>query len=274
MRLGAHLSIAEGIENALKDAKTIGANTLQIFSGSPRSWEFLKRSSIELKRFRDLAKKNDVSPIFVHAKYLVNLSSQDPQIRQKSINSLIEDLDFCQKTGASGVIFHPHPQNLSLLTKSIEKVLASTPKSTYLILENSAQIKLEKIGEIIKVIKNSRLKFCLDTAHAYQAGYDLAKEKGVKKVFGIIKTKIGFERWVVIHANDSKTDLGSRHDQHENIAQGKLGALPFTILLQHPVSKKLPFILETPAIRTESLPGGIKNLNTLRKLSQVNWHVI
>lgn len=274
MKLGAHLSIAGGIKNALKDAKTIGANTLQIFSGSPRSWEFPKRSSIELKKFRDLAKKNHISPIFVHAKYLVNLSSQDSQIRQKSINSLIQDLDFCQKIGASGVVFHPHAQDISLLVESIKKVLTSTPKSTFLILENSAQIKLEKIGEIIRATKNRRLKFCFDTAHAYQAGYDLAKEKGIKEVLKIIENKIGFERWVVIHANDSKTDLGSRHDQHEDIGQGKLGVLPFTTLLQHPISKKLPFVLETPANKTEGLPGRIKNLNTLRKLSQVNWHMI
>jgi len=267
VKLGAHLSIAGGINNALKDAKIIGANTLQIFSGSPRSWQFLQRNNIELKKFRNLAKKNHISPIFVHAKYLINLSSQDSQIRQKSINSLVQDLNFCKKIGASGVIFHPHPQNIPLLAKGIKKVLTSTSKSTYLILENSAQIKLEKIGEIIKAVKNKRLKFCFDTAHAYQAGYNLAKKEGVKKVFEIIKTKIGFDRWVVIHANGSKTNLGSHHDQHENIGQGKLGILPFTILLQHPVSKKLPFILETPAIKTKGLPGCIENLNTLRKLS-------
>jgi DNA-3-methyladenine glycosylase len=266
MKLGAHLSIAGDINNALKDAKRIGANTLQIFSGPPRNWKKLKRESNKLKNFRSLAKKNRISPVFVHAKYLVNLSSNNLQIRKKSIESLVEDLVFSQKIKAAGVIFHPHPKNLNLLVKNIRKVLEKSPKSTYLLLENSAQTKLEKIGMIIKKVKDPRLKFCLDTAHTYQAGYNLNKPSLLENTLKTIEKKIGFDRWIAIHINDSKTNLGSHHDQHADILEGKIKPEVFFVLLNHPVSSKLPFILETPAIKSEGLPGDIKNLSRLNKL--------
>lgn len=266
MRLGAHLSIANGINSALTDAKKIGANTLQIFSSPPRNWRQPKRKPDEFKNFRSLVKKNEISPIFVHAKYLVNLSSSNLRVRRNSINSLTEDLIFSQKIGAKGVIFHPHLRDPNILIQGMKKVLENSPKSQWLILENSARSNLEKLAKIIKASKNPRIRFCLDVAHAYQAGYNLTTPQGLEEVFETIEKKIGFDRWVVIHANDSKTKLASFHDQHADILKGRLKPETFLVLLNHPVSSKLPFILETPAIKSEGLAGDKKNLEILSKL--------
>lgn len=275
MKLGAHLSIVGGISKAVEAAKEIKANTLQIFSGSPRSWERKEieklvmpasRDFFEIKKFRKLSKKCNVSPIFIHAKYLVNLASEDPSTSQKSVNSLINDLEIAAKIGAEGVIFHPRFRNFNSLVKSIRKVLSQSPKETFLILENSAQMKLESIGKIIKAIGSPRLKFCFDLAHGCQAGYDLTNPVGLRQVFETIKKEIGFNRWTAIHANDSKTLCGSRNDRHEDIGKGKLGPVSFFIFLNHPVSSKLPFILETPGFREKGLVADKKNLVMLKKL--------
>jgi len=267
MRLGAHLSIAGGLPQALKSAQKIGAKTVQIFSSSPRSWQGPTVGNSEIKKFKTLAKKNNIKPIFIHAKYLVNLGSDNPQTINKSKQSLIIDLKLAAQIKARGVIFHPLLKNFSPLISNIKKVLQQTPASTSLILENSAQMKLADIGRIIKTVKNKRLKFCLDIAHAFQAGYNLKKPSQIKKVLDIIKTKIGFQRWLVIHANDSQTSCGSFHDRHENIGQGKIGPLPFSLFLNHPFSANLPFILETPGFRTEGLKSDQLNLLELKKLA-------
>lgn len=266
MKLGAHLSIAGGIYKAVEQAKEIGANTLQIFSGSPRSWETPVIEQLAIKQFRRLTKKFKVSPIFIHSKYLVNLGSDNPETAKQSINSLISDLKISKKIDAQGVIFHPRRQNFVLLIKNINQVLTKTPKSTFLILENSAQMKLESIGKIIKSVKNKRLKFCFDLAHAFQAGYNLKTSQGIQKVITIIKKNIGLNHSVVIHANDSKTLCGSKNDKHEDIGKGQLGPVPFFIFLNHPISSKLPFILETPGFKEKGLKGDKKNLAVLKKL--------
>lgn len=267
MKLGAHLSIVGGIHKAVEVAKEIGANTLQIFSGSPRNWEKPEIDKSAVQKFKTLAREYKISPIFIHAKYLVNLASNNPKTVKKSINSLVNDLKIASKIGTKGVIFHPRIQYFNLIMRSINQVLDQSPKSTFLILENSAQMKLEDLGKLIKAINNPRLKFCFDLAHAYQAGYDLTKFGDLQNVFRIIKKEIGFDRWVAIHANDSKTALGSKNDRHEDIGKGKLGPRPFFVFLNHPFSSELPFILETPGFKEKGLVADRKNLAMLKKLT-------
>ena len=266
MKLGAHLSIAGGIFQAVESAKEIGANTLQIFSSPPRNWKKPKAERLEIEKFRNLVERYNISPVFIHAKYLVNLGSDNRDIQEKSIKSLIADLSLAYKIGALGVIFHPHSKNLQPLIENIKRVLQTTPPSTYLILENSAQERLETIGEIIKTVKSPRLKFCLDLAHAFQAGYNLATPKGLKELLAMVKEEIGYRNLLLIHANDSKTDLGSKIDRHENIGEGKLGPVPFFVFLNHPATSSLPFIIETPGFREKGLVADKKNLKRLKTL--------
>lgn len=267
MKLGVHLSIVGGISQVIKAAKEIKSNTLQIFSGAPRNWQMpASRDFFEIKEFKKLTKKYHVSPIFLHAKYLVNLASDNPKTVKKSIDSLINDLKIAVQIGAEGVIFHPRRQNFNLIIRSIHRVIRQSPSLANLILENSAQMRLEDIGAIIKAVANPRLKFCFDLGHAFQAGYDLTKPRGIKKVFAIIKNEIGFKSWLVIHVNDSKTTCGSKNDRHEDIGKGKLGPVPFFVFLNHPIASKLPFILETPGFKEKGLVGDKENLAMLKKL--------
>jgi len=274
MKLGAHLSIAEGLSRIIEKAQEIGANCLQIFSSPPRNWKGPKFNQKEIKDFREGMEKESISPLFIHAKYLINLSSENQKIRENSTKSLIEDLNLAKGLNAKGVIFHPLIKNQAFLMKEIKQVLAKTPKSTFLILENSARTKIEEIGGIIKKIKSKRLKFCLDLAHAFEAGYDLKSLEGIRKFFKIIKNKIGFENWILVHANDSKTDFNSRHDLHENIGKGKMGILPFFVFLKHPFSSKLPFIIETPGFREKGLMADKRNLMVLKKLAGVSKTIL
>ena len=260
------MSIVGGLDRAVESAKEIGANTLQIFSSPPRNWKKPRAKDWEIQEFRNLVERYQISPVFIHAKYLVNLASKNEQIRQKSVYSLIADLNLAAKLKACGVIFHPHPKNPQILRISIRQVLAHSPKSTYLILENSARMKLEEMGKVFQTVDSSRLRFCLDLAHAFQAGYELTRPQVLEEVFKVIKEEIGFDRWMVVHANDSKTSLGSKNDRHEDVAKGKLGPTPFFVLLNHPLSSKLPFIIETPGFKEKGLVGDKENLAMLRKL--------
>ncbi len=250
MNLGAHLSIAGGLSRAVETAGKLKINSLQIFSGSPRGWGFALPTAPEQEKFRQLAKKHHVSHIFIHAKYLINLAGNNRDVQTKSILSLKQDLDLAVKIGARGVIFHPHPENLTLLIKNIKTVLKQTAGG-WLILENSAQMKIEKVIEILKLVKNPRLKLCLDTAHAFEAGYDFNRPGETEKIFAELK-KIK-DSWKVIHFNDSKTGCGSRHDVHADIGEGLISQKAMLIFLHHPLSEKLPFILETPAVKKEGL---------------------
>jgi len=267
MKFGAHLSIADGLLKTVKSTREIGANCLQIFSSPPRNWKSPKFTKKEIKEFREGMEKENIFPLFIHAKYLVNPGSENREIRKKSIKSLIEDLNLAKSLGAKGVIFHPRIKNFKIFTKAICQILEKTPDSVFLILENSAQSKIEEIERIIKKIKDKRLGFCLDLAHAFEAGYDLRRSQEIEKIFKIIKTKIGFKRWFLIHANDSKTDLGSFYDLHADIGKGKIGKIPFFIFLNHPISEKLPFIIETPGFREEGLRADKRNLKALQKLA-------
>ncbi len=264
MNIGAHLSVGGGISNAAKEAGKLKINCLQIFSGSPRSWNNNVINKEEIDKFKYLTKKYNIDFVYIHSKYLINIGSNNPKVVQSSIDSLIFDLNLAKKINARGVIFHPHPRfNQKIIVNSIKKILDETPKGSSLILENSAQDKIKTIGKIIKNVKNDRVKFCLDTAHAFQSGYDLSKEKGIKQLIKDIRTYIQLDKWDVIHANDSKTEFGSKHDVHALVGQGNIGKLPYLILTNHPYSSHLPFVLETPAFKENEMQK-IKEIKNLR----------
>jgi DNA-3-methyladenine glycosylase len=337
-RLGAHLTISRGLAGAITDTLELGGNCLQIFSSPPRNWSKPRFTISETNNFKQLTRRHHISPVFIHAKYLINISSSDEHLRQKSIDSLLTDLTFASQIGSQGVIFHPRLDPFSkpsgtpviqsaaknpvrnqqptgdssspstsrsggvlrmtnknyLLLQSLRVILDSLDKSRHselvsesqgrtpdqvqnghgveppnLILENPAQTRLPDLGFILKTLSHPQLKFCLDLAHAYEAGYDLTTSRGLTVLFQEIEHFIAYENLVCIHANDSLTTLSSHHDRHANIGQGHLGPHPFFIFLNHTNTKDLPFILETPAIKTERISGQKKNLQKLIQLHGV-----
>lgn len=257
-RIGGHVSTSGGIKNAVKNTLEIGGNCMQIFAGSPRMWARKLYQKEDANEFRELVKKNNLSPVYIHALYLTNLASDKPELLEKSKAALITDMTNSAMIGSRGVVLHIGSHqgrgweaSRELVIKEIKSVLDSTPEESILILENSAGQKgkigsLKELSDILEAIPTNRLQVCLDTAHAYEAGYDLGSPEGLESWVSEIKEYIGLEKLAVLHLNDSKTELGSGRDMHENIAEGHIGKDGLTRLVNHPSLKRYPLILEVP----------------------------
>lgn len=264
--VGAHVSIAGGLSKAIERAKNIGANCIQIFSSSPGRWNPPDHSISEIQRFNHLAKSERISPIFIHAKYLINLASNDPLLLTKSIGSLVADMNFASQVGATGVIVHLGSHQgrgfdsmKQTLAESIEKVLRHVPPDVKLIIENSAGQKgkiassIVEISEIMSQIMCSSTKkrakrfgICLDTCHLWAAGYDIGNRRKLDDLVDQMR-KLGLlNQVVVLHVNDSRDELGSGRDRHDNLGQGKIGLTGLTTFVDHPEFRHLPKIIETP----------------------------
>lgn len=277
-RIGAHVSVAGGLLNAPDRALNIGANCMQIFSSPPQQWKSSTYSRQEMEEFKKLVQEKDLLPVFVHAVYLINLASDNPVIVRRSRDALVLDMQFAEKIGARGAIFQigSHPSGWQEgkrdeLINVFEGILRNSPKETLLIVENSAGsgnkigVTLAQLGQIAQDVIDPRLKFCLDTAHAFEAGYDIRKPNLVTSFAKEVERTIGWKNVVCIHVNDSKTDLGSNADRHENIGEGKIGLSGFRALLSHPDILGKPLIIETPGFADEGPDR--KNIQILKKLS-------
>lgn len=259
-RIGAHVSTGGGIQNAIQNTLAIGANCMQIFAGSPRMWARSPYPPAVANSFKNEVIANDLNPVYIHALYLTNLASDNIDILEKSKAALVMDLNNSAVIGSAGVVLHigSHQgrgweQVKTLVIESIKEVLAKTPQESYLLLENSAGQQgkigsLTELAEILKAINNPRLKICLDTAHAFEAGYNFATAQGLNIWIQEIENSIGFDKIALLHLNDSKTKLGSGHDMHQNIGEGYIGESGLRNLINHPNLAHLPLILEVPGL--------------------------
>lgn len=286
MRLGAHQSIAGGLEKAIERVQNIGGNTLQIFSCSPRTWKSADVSNESVEIFKQKLKQSKIRPVFFHACYLINLADSGITA-QRSLKSLIDELKLAKKLGVTGSVVHIgsyktknegvydykkiKTEQYHILLKNIEYVLNHTPQNTSLILENSGSKKIGydicELGKIIKDVKDKRVKVCLDTCHLHAAGYDITTKEELDRFFERFDTAVGMERLEVIHINDSKDPRGSFRDRHENIGEGKIGLSAFANLLNYKKLKNIPFIMETPGFDKKGPDK--KNLNILKKLANI-----
>jgi len=277
IRVGAHVSIAGSLDLAIDRAVEIGAECIQIFGSAPQRWQFLLFPKEQIKAFRRKAREHKISPIFVHSIYLINLASENPYILNNSITSITQYLKFSEKIDAEGVIFHTGSHKgagweatKEQVFQAIAEILKRTEEKS-LILENSSGAggiigaRFSELGEIVRAIKDPRIKVCLDTAHAFESGYNIREREGLDKALGEFDAEIGLDRLIVVHANDSKTRLASGHDRHENIGRGYIGESGFKIIINHPTLKDLPFIIETPGFEDRGVDR--KNLETLRRLT-------
>ena len=277
MKIGAHVSISGGIPNAILNATKIGANTIQIFLSAPQNWNSPKITDQEAEQFLIEAKKNNIDPVVIHAIYLINLASSNPDLIEKSKKTLIDYLNTSAAIQSIGVIFHigsskekTFDEIKKQVIDNIDEILdQSDPKSTLIIETNAGQgncigSTFEQIFEIISGIKQkSRIAVCLDTAHIYESGYDLKSDP--KKIIQEFNKIIGLNYLKTIHCNDSKTTLNSKVDRHENIGQGELGENTFKTLLHMPELKEIPFIIEVPGF--ENKGPDKQNIDLLKKLA-------
>lgn len=279
-KLGAHLSIAGGYDKALQRAKDIGANALQIFSASPRMWQQAKTTEEEIKTFVKTKKELNIEDVVFHASYLINLADQG-KTGGISKKILANELMLASKLGIIGSVVHTGSfktgekdydyrnvpkDSYKKLISNIEKALQDSDGKALLLLENSGTRKIgkdiEELGKIIKDIKSKRIKVCLDTCHLHAAGYDLKTEKSFNAFLTSFDKDVGLENLAVFHLNDSKDELGSLRDRHENIGEGKVGKQVFINILNCKDLTHIPFIIETPGFDNKGPDK--KNLDILK----------
>jgi deoxyribonuclease-4 len=280
-RIGFHVSISGGISNSVDNALKIGCNAFQIFSRNPRGWTAKPLQDNDVENFRKKLKESkiDRDSIFVHMPYLPNLSSSNSKLHKKSTNALIEEMKRCSTLGIPYVILHlgKHGEKgkedgINQLQKaciSATKNKIRDYKSVMIILENSSGgrnsigSKFDELGLILDTLKSSSGRsnsfgICLDTCHAFAAGYDMRTKEGVNDTLDEFRSKIGLSNLKVIHLNDSKEDLNSNRDRHEHIGLGKIGKKGFREFLRHNAVRKLPIIMETPIDSRRDSPGNLK----------------
>jgi len=257
--VGAHVSSSGGIYNAIDNAKAINAEAIQIFPSAPQMWRMTQHKPDAIEKFKELYAASNLKEIWIHNIYLANLAADTNEHLNKSIESVLHALDLANQINANGVVLHTGSHKgkgfenvVDQVVSALEEILDRSPSSTILALEDMAGqggtigTTFEELETLLKRVNSSRLKVCLDTCHAFAAGYDIRDEKSVSSVIQQFDDTIGLENLAVIHANDSKVDLGEQKDRHENIGQGYIGTVGFEAMLHHPGFAQKSFILEVP----------------------------
>ena len=279
---GAHLSIAGGVNLAVKRATELRADCLQIFLKSPNQWRFADLQEDEVLRFRAAVRDAGLALVFGHASYLLNLASPDDTLWEKSCRCLLEEWDRCERLGLAGLVVHPgahmgsgEEAGLARIARALRRLRGDRPdRRTRLLLETTAgggSILCGRMGHLERLLgtcdpEDRWLGIALDTCHMFAAGYDLRTPAALAETLGTIDRCAGLARVGVIHTNDAKGGLASGLDRHEHIGRGTLGREAFRLLVNHPALMRLPFILETPKEDSRGRAMDPVNLRTLRRL--------
>ena len=278
--LGAHMSIGGGAHMAIERGCSINCTAIQIFVKNNMQWFARPLTREEIAAFLNHVQRGELLSIFAHANYLINLAATNRQFHANSLRALSEELIRADQLELPFLVLHPgahlgagEDAGLDKVIASINRVLARIPKvKTRIALETTAGQgsclghKFEHFNYIIGGVREAeRLCVCLDTAHVFAAGYDIASESAVRKMFAQFDRTIGLDRLVAIHLNDSKTARGSRVDRHEHISKGKIGLAAFRFIMRHRRFRKIPKVLETP--KGKDLAEDVMNLRTLRALA-------
>jgi len=280
LKLGAHMSAAGGLENAITIAVDAGCQTVQLFSANQRQWKAKRLTNDEIDVFKQTYADSGLVEMVVHASYLINLAAINAETYKKSLVALKDELTRCDQLGIDYTVLHPgahmgegEDTGVAKIVKSLNKVLDADWNCTLLLETTAGQgssvgCKFEHLAAIIGGVNDaSHLGVCLDTCHVFAAGYDIKSEKGYQQTIKDFDRIIGLERLKVLHINDSKTDFASHVDRHEHLGKGKIGKSGFAHIVNDKRLNKLPLILETPK---GTSPGGRDfdklNLATLRRL--------
>ena len=260
--IGAHVSASGGVQNAPLNADAIGAKAFALFTKNQRQWVSNPITKASTKVFRDNCEKYDYKPfqILPHDSYLINLGHPEAEPLEKSRASFLDEIQRCEQLGLDRLNFHPgsHLNLISIedclkrIAESINIVLDKT-KGVAAVIENTAGqgtnlgYSFEQLRIIIDNVEDkSRVGVCIDTCHAYTAGYDVKTPEGFKETFKKFSDIIGFDYLKGMHLNDSKKELGTRVDRHDNIGKGFLGEDVFRMVMNDDRFDNIPLILETP----------------------------
>jgi deoxyribonuclease IV len=276
--IGAHMSIAGGLSKAFERGQSVECRTIQIFLKNSNQWKAKLLTEQDKILFREAQNKSGIHPVAAHDSYLINLASPDSELYQKSITAFMEEMGRANFLGVPYLVLHPGAHvgsgveaGIARIAEALNQALARVDAPVTILLENTAGqgsglgYRFEELASIMEKIKeDGRVGICLDTCHAFAAGYDIRTKEGYASVMREFDRLIGVEKIRAFHVNDSKKELGSRVDRHAHIGKGFIGLEGFRCLINDKRFMKIPKILETP--KGPDLAEDRINLAILRSL--------
>jgi deoxyribonuclease IV len=257
--IGAHVSTAGGLANAVERGSERECEAIQIFHQSPRMWRPTAYDEDDFKAFREAMDASPLEAVVIHAVYLINCASKERDVRRKSLASLKHALRIGDGIGAVGVVLHagarkgePHEPSVKRAAKAIDEALSESGRCP-LLLENTAGTQgplgrnLDELAELIDAAGGGRrLGACLDCCHLLASGYEIRTPDALAGVVDEFDAKVGLERLRCVHVNDSKVAIGANRDRHANLGDGELGRKGLRVFLSEPRFEGLPALIETP----------------------------
>lgn len=277
LRIGVHVSIAGNIWESLERAKSLGCDTMQIFSRNPRGWQTSALKPEDVGKFRSLKEDYDIRPVAVHIPYIINLSTPDDVLYERSIKAYIDDVRRADTLGAECFVTHlgshvgsGEDRGIKRFASALSRIIKTARPKTTILLENTAGSG-DSIGSgfahlkrIIDSLEDAgNIGVCLDTAHTFEAGYDIRTKAGLDSTLKELDDAVGLDRVKVVHFNDSLSPFGSHVDRHQHLGKGKIGLAALSRVINHPKLKNAAFIMETPK---ESEKDDRRNLAAARKM--------
>ena len=259
MLVGAHVSSSGGIHTAIDRAEAMGADSVQVFTQSPRTWRPTNHDPASFERFRERRAEARIGGVLCHALYLCNLAAPDDAIYEKSVAAMRNTMEVACGIGADGVVFHVGSHLGSGLEHGLERVLPAMQQvlelcgdDTWLLMENSAGAggtigrSIDELATIYERLdRHPRLGICLDSCHLWVSGVDVTDPAAMDALLDEVDGSIGLDRLRALHVNDAKAPLGSNRDRHDNVGEGLLGD-KLGVFLAHPKLQGLPAVLEVP----------------------------
>jgi len=279
MPFGAHMSIAGGIDQALRRGQEVGCETIQVFVKNANRWAAKPFTDKDVTRFQQALRETKISPVVAHNAYLINIASPNEELWMKSLEALIIEVERCAALKIPFLVMHPGAHTgagedvgLSRVTTALNEVFNRTENSRVTILLESTSGqgsvlggRFEHLAELLnESFCSERLGICLDTCHIFTAGYDLRTPGACAETFKKFDKIVGLAELKAIHLNDSQGELGSRRDRHEHIGMGRIGLEGFRWIVNNPELSSLPMILETP--KGADMKEDRDNLGILRSL--------
>ena len=277
---GAHVSIAGGMHKAFERGALLECRAIQIFLKNSNQWQAKRVTDDDRAQFQEAQKKSAIQSVVAHSGYLVNLASPERELGQKSFGAFVEELERANFLGVRYLVLHPGAhrgsgvaQGVSRVARALARALELVGSPVKILLENTAGQgsslghRLEHLAAILEKMPNpDRVGVCLDTCHLFAAGYEIRTEEGYTETIREFDRRIGLERLLAFHVNDSKKDLGCRVDRHFHIGQGFIGLNLFRLLVNDKRFAAIPKILETP--KGPGIEEDLLNLATLRSLQR------
>jgi deoxyribonuclease IV len=259
--IGSHISAAGGFNKAIERAESIGCSAMQIFTKSNRSWLAKPITSDEIEAFKTAWETSNIQEIIVHAGYLINIGSGNPENEKKSTDALIDEVIRCEQLGIKYLVLHPGSHTkiteevcINKIISNLDYVIQKTESNVTILLEtmagqgSSIGRSFEQLHKIRALSSNKRkIGFCLDTCHIFAAGYNIATEDGYRKTMEAFDSILGLENLKAIHVNDSKTKYNSHVDRHAPLGEGEIPLNIFKLLMNDSNLVDVPKILETPS---------------------------